>query len=293
VEFFYFAAIIELVRVLVSGANGMVARALIGHCEYQGDAVLALTRKEMDISDRTQVYRVFEKLSPEAVFNCAAYTDVDGAETNEAAAYAANAAGPENLAGASREIGATFLTISTDYVFNGTKDGFYTEEDQPDPQSAYARSKYEGELRCRARNSDSIIVRAGWIFGQGGTNFLSKVPRMLSLRKPFKAIDDSFGTPTYADDLASRMRELALGKASGIFHVVNQGPGASYFEFAIEAARVIGIQAPDLNRVSNLELSRRAARPGNSRLRSLKYEKVGLKPLRDWKAALTAFIARR
>jgi dTDP-4-dehydrorhamnose reductase len=293
VEFFSFTAIIEIVRVLVSGAKGMVALAVTAHCTAQGDEVFALTREELDISDRTQVYRAFEKLSPEVVFNCAAYTDVDGAETNEAAAYAANAVGPENLAAASRELGATFLTISTDYVFDGTKVGFYNEEDLPNPQGVYARSKYEGELRCRKVNTDSIIIRTGWIFGHGGTNFLSKVPEMLAAGKPFKAINDSYGTPTFANDLAARMRELAIRKDFGVFHVVNSGRGASYFEFALDAARVFGIEKPDVDQVSDADLTRPALRPRNSRLSSLKHEKLGLKQLRDWKAALTAFILER
>ena len=268
----------------------MVARAVTANCKRQGDDVIALTREELEISDRESVFRAFDEHLPEIVFNCAAYTNVDGAEKDEAAAYAANASGPENLAAGSREFGSGFITISTDYVFDGTKDGFYSEDDRPNPQSVYARSKYEGELRCAAANPNSIIIRSGWIFGHGGANFLSKVPVMLKSTREIKAIDDTFGTPTFADDLAIRMRELALGKTHGVVHVVNSGTGSSYFEFVAEATAILADGYDNITRVSFLDLKRQAVRPLNSKLGCLRSEILGLEPMRDWKAALTAFI---
>lgn len=277
-------------RVLITGANGMVARAAIGHCTALSDEVIAVSHGELDVSQREKVFKTIEGTAPEAVLNCAAFTDVDGAETNEDAAYAANAAGPENLAAACKEFGATLVTISTDYVFDGTKDGFYTQDDQPNPQSAYARSKYEGELRSAAANPQSIIVRSGWIFGHGGTNFLSVVPELAAKGKRFKAIADSFGTPTFADDLAVRLRQLAVARAAGIFHATNSGDGTTYYQFAVTAAEALGAGSRMIERVSNTELKRPAARPRNSRLKCIRSNEVGLAPLRDWIEALNAFL---
>jgi len=277
-------------KVLVTGANGMVARAAISHCESIGDEVVAFTHADLDISDREQVFRRFAELRPEIVLNCAAYTDVDGSETNEETAYSANAVGPENLAAASKEFGSEFVTISTDYVFDGAKDGFYTQDDMPDPQSVYARSKYEGELRAAAVNSGSIIVRSGWIYGKHGTNFLSVLPDLLQQGRELKTIGDAFGTPTFASDLAVRLRELAGKTESGIFHATNSGPGVSYFEFASDAAALLGKDPKLIKEISQNDLQRPAARPTNSRLKCDRSKLVGLGPLRDWKNALSEFL---
>lgn len=277
-------------KVLITGANGMVARAAISHCKSIRDEVAAFAHADLDISDREKVFTRFEELRPEIVLNCAAYTDVDGSEANEETAYAANAAGPENLAAASKEFGSEFVTISTDYVFDGTKDGFYTQDDIPDPQSVYARSKYEGELRAAAANSGSIIVRSGWIYGNHGTNFLSVLPDLLQQGRELKTIGDAHGTPTFASDLAVRLRELAGKNASGVFHATNSGPGVSYFEFASDAAALLGKDPQLIKNISQNDLQRPAARPVNSRLRCNRSELFGLTPLPDWKSALAEFL---
>lgn len=280
-------------KVLITGANGMVARAAASHCLEIDDEVIALTHAELDISDREKVLRTIREHKPEIVLNCAAYTNVDGAESNESTAYAVNAGGPENIAAAARENGARFVTISTDYVFDGTKDGFYTPDDTPNPQSAYARSKYEGELRATAANPDSIIVRSGWIYGDGGTNFLSVLPKLLASGKEITAINDSYGTPTFANDLAVRLRKLAFQNASGIFHATNSGPGVSYFGFAIEAAEILGSDPTRIKPVSDRDLNRPASRPLNSRLQCSRSGSIGLPPLRDWELALTDFLNKK
>ena len=277
-------------KIVITGGKGMVARAAAVYCRNCGDDVISLSREELDISDLEAVFETIKKTRPHSIINCAAYTDVDGAEKNEETAYLANAAGPENLAAASKEFGAVFVTISTDYVFDGTKAGFYTQNDSPNPQSVYARSKYEGELRSAAANPESIIVRSGWIYGHGGTNFLSVLPDLVSRGIPFKAIDDSFGTPTFADDLAIRLRELATAKAKGIFHATNSGNGCTYFDFARFVVDSMGGDLKMIEAVSDSALKRPAARPRNSRLRCARNSDFGLKPLRDWKEALSVFL---
>jgi dTDP-4-dehydrorhamnose reductase len=277
-------------KILVTGAGGMVARATIKQCQAIGDEVSAFTRRELDISDKEQVTKIFAREKPDAVINCAAYTNVDGAETNQDSCYAANAAGVENLALAAKKSESAFVTISTDYVFDGSKDGFYTQRDTPNPESVYGKSKLEGEIRARRVYARSIIVRSGWIYGDGGTNFLSVMHELLAEGKQIKAIYDAYGTPTFAEDLARRLRELAELDMPCIFHVTNSGGGASYEEFALKVCEIKGFDKNLLEKVSNDTLKRPAPRPKNSRLACLFSQKLGLSPLQNWEKALEEFL---
>jgi dTDP-4-dehydrorhamnose reductase len=277
--------------VLITGANGMLARAAAKYCRSIGDEVAALAHSDLDISDRVAVFATFERIAPSIVFNCAAYTNVDGAEADVDKCYAANAVGVENLAAASKEFDAVFVTVSTDYVFDGKRDGFYSEDDLPNPLGVYAKSKYEGELRAAAANPDSVIVRSGWIYGEFGTNFLSVMRDLLASGKEITAIADSFGTPTYASDLAARLRKLAELKSKGVVHVANDGPGTSFFEFAGAVADIGGFDPGLIRPVSKDSLDRPAPRPANSRLASIRIGELGLRPLRGWKDGLSEYIS--
>ncbi|MCZ2390960.1 MAG: dTDP-4-dehydrorhamnose reductase [Acidobacteria bacterium] len=277
-------------KILVSGAKGMLARAVAEYCRSAGDDVLALDRAALDITDRTACETVIAAARPDAIINCAAYTDVDGAERDEAAAYAANSDGPANLAAAAKANASRFITISTDYVFDGENTGFYTEDDAPNPLGVYARSKFDGELRTREENADALIVRSGWIYGRGGTNFLSVIPELLRAGKHITAISDSFGTPTFAGDLAKRLRELAAVGAKGVVHVTNAGEGSTYYGVACETARLLGIDASAVTPISDADLSRPAPRPHSSRLATKRLAELGLDELPDWRDALERFV---
>jgi dTDP-4-dehydrorhamnose reductase len=274
-------------KILITGANGMVARATIAHCRALGDEVFSYTRQELDIADAGAVEKSLAETRPDAVINCAAYTDVDGSETNVELCYAANAYGVENLAAAAKKTGAVFVTISTDYVFDGMNAGFYTEEDAPNPLGAYGKAKLEGERLARGVKPESIIVRSGWIYGVGGTNFLSKVHLLLAEGKQIKAISDSYGTPTFAGDLAVRLRELAELKTPGLYHVTNAGEGTSYAGFARAVAQIKGYDPSLIEDVSVDTLKRPAPRPRNSKLATLNKK---LAPLPDWEKALETFL---
>jgi dTDP-4-dehydrorhamnose reductase len=277
-------------KILITGANGMVAQATVKFCRSIGDEVIAYTREELDISDKAQVEESFEREKFDAVINCAAYTNVDGAETNVEKCYAANAFGIENLALAAKKIDCGFVMISTDFVFDGKKNDFYTQRDTPSPLGVYGKSKLEGENKARNAYARSIIVRSGWIYGADGTNFLSVVDKLLADGKKIKAIEDSFGTPTFADDLARRLRELVTLDLPAIYHVTNAGEGASYADFA---RQVCELKNYDLNLLENASadsLQRPAPRPKSSKLACLFSEKFGLKPLPNWKDALGKFL---
>lgn len=264
----------------------MVARAAAEHCRSMGDEVSALTRDELDIADRERVLDVLTAERYDSVINCAAWTDVDGCETDHERNYASNAHGPENLAIGCRSAGANLVTISTDYIFDGGKQGFYTQRDDPKPQSEYGRAKLVGERLAQAALARTIVVRAGWIFGTGGTNFLSTVVGKLLKGESVRAISDAYGTPTYAPDLAKRLRELAVLDLPGIYHVAGSGQGTSYAGFASSILPGSAL----VTEISAATLTRPAPRPQNSRLRCLLSEAIALAPLRPWQDALQAFV---
>ena len=170
-------------KILITGANGMLARTTAEFCRANGDETIALTRRQLDIADQNAVFSTVRAEKPAAILNCAAYTDVDGAESESEKCFAANALGVENLALAARNTNCAFVTVSTDYVFDGTKKDFYTQRDTPKPQGVYARSKLAGENMARNAYARSIIVRSGWIYGTGGTNFLSVMDEFLRAGK--------------------------------------------------------------------------------------------------------------
>lgn len=269
----------------------MVGRAVSDHCFASGDLVFPYDHSALEIADFDRVTQALERDAPDVVINCAAWTDVDGCELNRDRAFATNALGPENLARASREFNASLVTISTDYVFDGQKDGFYTQRDQPCPESIYGLSKLEGERRAQLAHARTIVVRTGFIFGQGGTNFLSTVIERANRGETLKSISDAYGTPTYAPDLAIRLRELAQLDLPGVFHVVNSGAGASYEEFTRAALDLSGNAAANLESVVMESLHRPAPRPRNSRLKCLLSDAIGLTPLPFWKDSLTIFAA--
>jgi dTDP-4-dehydrorhamnose reductase len=276
-------------KVLVVGAGGMVGRAVAAQCGARGDDVLTATHASLDITDSSAVESITERFRPEAVINCAAWTDVDGCESNAQKAFAVNAEGPGNLALACRHSGSLLITISTDYVFDGAKDGFYTQRDDPNPLSVYGKSKFEGERGAQAASARTIVVRTGWIFGPGGTNFLSRVIELGERGVRLNAISDSWGTPTYAVDLAERLRELADLDLPGVYHVVSTGNGATYFDFARESLERAGLDPSLVEAINSATLTRPAPRPRNSRLRCLLSEALGLRPMRPWTQCLTEF----
>ncbi|MBA2339975.1 MAG: dTDP-4-dehydrorhamnose reductase [Pyrinomonadaceae bacterium] len=279
-------------KVFVTGAGGMVGRAVVEHCMARGDEVFAYDHQRLDVTDAAAIRDAFARDKPETTINCAAWTDVDGCETDHKRAYLINDEAVGLLAANCRQSGASFVTISTDYVFDGAKDGFYTQRDDPNPTSVYGQAKLAGERRAQSACARTTIVRTGWIFGREGRNFLSKVFDYARSGQTLKAIEDGFGTPTYAPDLARRLRELAQLDLPGIYHVVNAGAGTSYADFTRRALVAAQIQGVKLESVSMNSLQRPAPRPRNSRLRCLLSEAINLSPLQNWESALNDFARR-
>ncbi len=279
-------------KVIITGAGGLVGRATVNTFAGKGESVIGLTRHDLDISDEAAIREHIDVAAPDVVVNCAAWTDVDGCEFDHDKALQVNARGPELLALACRRIGALLITISTDYVFDGAKEGFYTQRDQPNPQSVYAKSKLEGERRPQVTWARTIVVRSGYIFGEGGSNFLSTFLTHARAGKTLKAIDDSFGTPTYAPHLAERLYQLAEIDLPGLYHVVNSGAGASFKEFIETGVEMAGLDPAVVEPVSTQLLARPAPRPRNSRLRCLLSPAIGLAEMPHWRDALRENVER-
>ncbi len=275
---------------MVTGGAGMLGQAVVAYCLAQGEPVAAFDHKTLDITDELKLDAAFERERPDVVINCAAWTDVDGCEGDPEYANKVNALGPQLLALACRKIGAQLITISTDYVFDGEKDGFYTQRDHPNPQSAYGASKLEGERRAQHAWANTIVVRSGYIFGVGGRNFLSTLIARAREGEELKAICDSFGTPTYAPDLARRLFELAQLDLPGTYHVVNAGEGTTFEGFARCALKAAGLNESLLKAIRLGDLKRPAPRPRNSRLRCVLSDALGLEPLPPWQEAVRKFI---
>jgi len=269
----------------------LVGNALVEYCAAGDDEVIAYDHHGLDIGDARAVQNIIGEQRPEAIVNCAAWTDVDGCESDAGKAERVNSLGPENLARAACDVNAVLVTISTDYVFDGTKEGFYTQRDQPLPISVYGKYKLEGERRAQAAHARTIVVRSGYIFGPGGKNFLSTLIARAERGETLKAIADYWGTPTYGYDLAMRLRELAALDLPGVYHVVNSGDGASFETFSREALRLAGLDDARLEIVNGDSLGRPAPRPHNSRLKCLLSDALGLAPLRPWQHALADFIS--
>jgi dTDP-4-dehydrorhamnose reductase len=269
----------------------MVGRAVTAHWTNRGANVAAFDHQTLDITDQSKVNIALEHERPDVLINCAAWTDVDGCELDAERARTENALGPELLAVACRQAGAQLITISTDYVFDGEKEGFYTQRDQPNPQSVYAASKLEGERRAQTAWADTIVVRSGYLFDSGGTNFLSTLIARARRGETLKAIGDSFGTPTYATHLARQLYRLSQINVPGIYHVVNAGDGTSFAGFAQWALGVAGLSDTVLEGISSEKLARPALRPRNSRLRCVASNALGLEPLPSWQDAVREFIA--
>ena len=278
-------------KIIVTGASGLVGRAVVAHCRTMGEGVAAFDHQDLDIADECNLNLAVERERPNVLINCAAWTDVDGCELDAERAMTVNARGPELLALACQRVGAQLITISTDYVFDGEKEGFYTQRDQPNPRSVYAAAKLEGERRAQTAWANTIVVRSGYIFGSGGTNFLSTIIARARRGERLKAISDSLGTPTYAPHLARQLYRLSQIDIPGIYHIVNAGEGTSFEGFARYALGVAGLSEDRLETVSLGDLRRPAPRPRNSRLRCVLSKPVGLEPLPSWQEAVSKFVA--
>ena len=275
-------------RAIVLGASGMVGRAWCGLLTAHAVPHRALSRPEIDLLDPGSLERVIHE-DDQIVINAAAWTDVDGAESDEAAATVANAEAPGVLARRCAQVGATLIHYSTDYVFNGRADSPYPVDAPIDPVNAYGRSKAAGEAAVRAAGADHLIIRTSWVYAPWGKNFVRTIAGLAEQREMLKVVNDQRGRPTSAEGLAPTSLALCLAGASGTWHATDAGE-CTWFDFAGEIVARLGL-ACSVEPCTSDVFPRPAPRPAYSTLDlAASQDLVG--PLPDWRVALMHVLRR-
>jgi dTDP-4-dehydrorhamnose reductase len=275
-------------RVLVTGAAGMLGRDAVLACERRGHEVVALSRDALDITDGPAVDEAMRTSRPDAVINCAAWTDVDAAEEHEDEATRVNDEAAGMVAAAAAAAGAKFVFLSTDYVFDGESMRPYVESDPTEPLSAYGRSKLGGETSVAVANREHFIVRSSWLFGLGGPNFVETMLDLAAEQPEVLVVSDQVGCPTYTVHLADALAELIEGRAYGVHHIAAAG-SCSWYEFAQNIFDQVGLETAVLSATSEM-LARLARRPAFSVLRSERPDPIVLP---HWRRGLAAYLADR
>ncbi|MGR5154521.1 dTDP-4-dehydrorhamnose reductase [Photobacterium swingsii] len=284
-------------RVLITGCHGQV-----GHClteqlaQHENTTVLALDKEHLDITNQEAVQATVAEFKPTIIINAAAHTAVDKAEEEVELSYAINRDGPQHLAQAAQSMGAAILHISTDYVFEGNKNGEYAESDATNPQGVYGESKLAGEMAVAKACDKHIILRTAWVFGENGNNFVKTMLRLGATRDALSIVGDQFGGPTYAGDIANTLIQMAKCISQGdsvdygVYHFSGL-PHVSWFEFAdaiFDSAvkQNVMVKKPSLSSITTEQYPTPAKRPSNSRLSTDKITQAFSVEASDWKAAL-------
>jgi len=283
-------------RVAVVGGTGQLGSDLVKVLRAGGDEAISLSHADIECADLESVRAALGGLRPEIVINCAAFVRVDECERRPEDAFQVNAIGSLHVAKICAEIDAVCVYISTDYVFDGQKGEPYTEEDRPNPLSVYGTSKLAGEYSVRAACPRHFIVRTSGLYGAAGSsgkggNFVETMIRLAAEGTPIRVVSDQVLTPTYAKDLAQKIRELLQTKAYGVFHIANNG-GCSWYEFADTIFRLLGLR-PDLGPTTTEEFGSVARRPAYSVLAHVGLRQVRLENLRIWSEALPAYLMEK
>ncbi len=275
-------------KYLVTGYRGQLGYDIIRELHNRGEYdILALDIDRLDITDREATIKMIKDYKPDVIFHCAAWTQVDKAEDMEDVVYKVNVEGTKNITDASIEVGAKLFYISTDYVFDGEKDGLYNELDKPNPKSVYGKTKYEGELEAE-RNEKHFITRISWVFGINGNNFIKTMLKLSNTHKELNVVNDQIGSPTYTVDLAKLLVEMSYTDKYGTYHVNNDG-FCSWAEFA-EYIMKLNKKKTKINPVSTEEYleitkTKQAYRPRNSKLSKDKLIENGFMMLPTWEDA--------
>jgi dTDP-4-dehydrorhamnose reductase len=252
-------------RVVITGALGQLGREAAITWAAAGDEVVAVDRDELDVTDRGAVRAALSGVRPDVVLHAAAYTAVDACEADPDAALVLNAVAVRWVAEACDLVGAHLITLSTDYVFDGTKPQPYNEWDAPNPQSVYGHTKRAGELEALTLGAQAAVVRTSWLCGRYGANMAATVMRLAGERDRLQFVDDQRGHPTFCSDLVPALRRLALERASGVWHLTNRG-ATSWYGFARAVLTAMGDDPDRVDPIATADLNppRPAPRPANS-----------------------------
>jgi dTDP-4-dehydrorhamnose reductase len=273
---------------MIFGASGLLGNALLR--EWKGDEIAALSIEDLDIRDRSQVRAVVEQRQPDWIVLAAAYTDVDGCESNQEQAFSVNRDGAVYVAETAKRTGAKLLFLSSDYVFDGRKTSPYEIDDARNPQSVYGRSKAEAEVRLLQVLPECCIVRTSWLFGTGGKCFPDTILKLAASRPTLDVVNDQRGCSTYSLDLARAIIQLCRKGAAGIVHVTNAGD-CTWFEFARAIVKSAGLAA-EVRPVSTQQMARPAPRPSYSVLSPASLRRYGI-AMPTWQDALQRYLQER
>ena len=281
--------------VLITGAGGQLGRELLA-TRPAGTVCTAFSSRDLDITDHEKVRRAVAELAPSVVINAAAYTAVDQAESEPAAAFAVNGEAVAGLAAAARENGAFLVHVSTDFVFDGEKSSPYTPTDPTNPLGVYGRSKLAGEerLAADAAAGRAAVIRTAWLYAAHGKNFVNTMLRLMAERDHLGVVADQVGTPTAASTLARALWQVAARRISGIHHATDAGV-ASWYDFAVaimEEAVDLGLleRAIPITPLTTAEYPTPARRPAYSVLdKSTLWREIG--PAPHWRASLRRVLA--
>ena len=273
-------------KVLVTGVSGQLGYDVIKELERCNIDCIGADRVEFDITDFDATYKFIINYMPDAVIHCSAYTAVDKAEDEPELSYLVNTVGTENIAKICKEINAKMVYISTDYVFDGTKDGFYEVDDEPNPINVYGKTKLAGEKAVQKILEKYFIVRISWVFGVNGNNFVKTMLRLGKERSELNIVADQFGSPTYTADVASLLVDMIQTEKYGVYHATNEGE-CSWAEFAEDIFKAARMEVK-VNHITTVEYPTKARRPMNSRMSKKCIENVFYK-LPYYKKALIRY----
>ena len=275
-------------RIVVTGATGMLGTALLPCLQGEHD-VVGVNSRDFDISQRPAVQMAFRDLRPDFVYHLAAFTNVDGCETNPQKAMGVNAQGTQNVALACADVGAALLYISTDYVFDGSLPRPYREDDTPNPLSVYGQSKLGGESYVQSVVDRHFIVRTSWLYGPGGKNFVATILKIATERDELRVVCDQRGSPTYTLHLALKLAQMLQLNTYGTYHVGGVG-NCSWFEFARTILKLGGFPRVRVVPISTEESGRKAPRPHNSVLDNQRLLASHLGGLPPWQEGLEHYL---
>ncbi len=284
-------------KLLLFGCDGQLGHDLLTVLSDSHE-ITAVDIDQCDITKPEQVTALFDRITPRIVINAAAYTDVDGCETNRDLAFAVNGEAPAHIAKECHRHGARLIHYSTDYVFAGTKDSPYTEDDTPEPGTVYGQSKLAGEEAVRRHHDNYCIMRIAWLYGLHGKNFVKTILRLAREQlthhhgdteaRPLRVVDDQYGNPTWAMEVARQTQILLDNDLTGVVHATAEGE-TSWYRFAREILAAMGLEVA-IEPCTTEEFRRPAPRPSRSSLANRRLTEAGLNRMRPWQEALREFI---
>ena len=285
-------------KILLTGSKGMLAKEFISECRNRKDyTIIAPDEEECNITDISSIKNVVNRINPQVLINCAAYTDVDACEVNKEKAFSINGEGLKNLIQVCKENDILLVHFSTDFVFDGRKKSPYTEEDKPNPISIYGASKFLGEQYLLNSDIRFFLIRTSWMYGNGGNNFVKAIINKAAAQSEISVVVDQVGNPTWTRDIAEVTLRLLKTEQYGIYNYSNEGD-CSWYEFACEIAKILQNSGNKFHNariipIKSAQLKRAAKRPAYSALNKSKIKTVTDIEIPHWRESLRKFLIER